>query len=349
MHDEGPEWVISKGVVIGMKRLGVCISVVLCLLLSASLALGRSSYQDRRAAKKLAREGKALVKRGEFKRAAKKFKKADDLVPAPSYKLELAKMLIELGDLVRAGEVLEAATETRPRQWVEKKARKRSRKLLDEVHERTPTLEVQIFEPEASEVSVTVDDEEYDVADGAVPMNPGEYQVTAEADGYQPFDRTVNLEEGDRQSLEITLKKIGAKDGEDEADEKGSGGLSPIPAYIAWGVGGVALGLGVGFGIAAIKSTNEVLQFYNCDNSVCPPEAADDLATARLNGNISTAGFVIGGVGAAAGTVLFLFADTGDADEAADEDSDPDEAGGLLRLEARPLLGPGFVGLTGTF
>jgi len=335
-------------VVSGMKRLRCSVLVVLCVLLSASLALAKPSYRDVRTARKLAREGRALIKRGKFQRAAKKFKKADDLVPAPSYKLELAKMLIELGDLLRAGEVLEAAVDTSPRQWAEKKAKKRSAKLLDEVHERTPSLEVQIFEPEASKVTVTIDDEDYDVADGELELNPGEYDVAAEAKGYEPLHRKVELKEGDRKSVEVSLKRIGGDD-EESQDEAGGGGLSPIPAYVAWGVGGVALGLGVGFGIAAIKSTNEVLQYYKCEDNVCPPDAEEDLAIAKLNGNVSTAGFIIGGVGVAAGTVLFLLADKGSADEAGDEQDEPDEEGSLLRLEARPLLGPGFVGLTGRF
>ncbi|MEZ4444684.1 MAG: hypothetical protein R3B72_36755 [Polyangiaceae bacterium] len=301
-------------------------------------------WQNRKEAQKLVLEAKGLAKQGDFKKAAKKYKKADELTPAPSYKLELARMLVALEDFVQAAEVLTGCVETEPRQWAEKVAFKKCQQLQAEVEERTPTLEVTVFEPSADQVSIRIDGDAYDPAEGPLAFNPGKVKVEASADGYEEFSKTVKLKEGDRETLEITLKggKKAKKDEEEDEEGDDGGGLSPIWAYSTWGLGAVGLGVGIGFGIAAIKSTNEILRLYGCEDGVCPPEAAADLDTAKLNGNVSTAGFIIGFAGLTTGTILYLL--SGD-DE--DESEPSDEEG--VEVEAKPILGPGFIGVTGTF
>ena len=286
-----------------MKRLWISVSVMLLLLMSVSVALAKPTWKDRREAQKLGREAKELLQKGDAKQAAKRYAKADELIPAPSYKLGLAKALIELGDLIRAAEVLRAAAESKPRQFAEKQATKKAATLLEEVDERTPTLEIAVYDPEASETEITVDGEEFDVGDGAVEYNPGKYEVLAKAEGYEDWTAKLDLQEGDVEALEITMKSLSG-DGGDEADDGGGGGMDKLPAYIAWGTGAVGIGVGIGFGIAAIQSTNDVLQYWDCKDGVCPPAAEDDLNTAKMNGHISTVGWVVGAVGIAAVSAL---------------------------------------------
>ena len=331
-----------------MKRILLSSTAFLVILLGTSFALAVPSWKDRKDAQKLAADAKKLAKKGKYKKAAKKYKKAAEKNPAPSYRLELAKMLVELGDFVQAGEVLGECTESKPKQWTERKAWKGCQTFATEVEERTPSLEVSVFEPSSEEVTVTVNGEEFDPAEGAVAFNPGKYTINAEAEGYDDFSQKVKLAEGDVEAVEISMAGGAAEDADEEDDDDDSDGLSPWPAYIAWGAGAVGLGLGIGFGIAAITTTNDVLRLYDCAEGVCPPDAEDDLNTAKTNGNISTAGFIIGGVGAVAGTILYLLADTDD-DDGDDGDEGDEEDEGLLRLEAKPVVGPGFVGMTGTF
>lgn len=297
--------------------------------------------KERQEAQKIATQARALVKSGKFAEAAKKLKRADALYPSAVYRLEMGKLLLELGDLRQAGRVLRDATEMKAQQFHEKQAQKKARELLAEVEERTPTLRVSVFEPEAGKVHITIDGDEYDTGDGAVPINPGTASIEATATGYEPFSKKVKLVEGKREVVELRLRAL-AK----EEDEGSGVGLNTrIPAYIAWGVGAVGLGLGIGFGIMAINTTNDVVINYDCENNVCPAEAEEDLDTAKANGNVATAGWVIAVAGVAAGTILFLLAKDGDGEEGVT--SDP--ASGALRIEARPLLGPGYVGVTGSF
>ncbi len=326
-----------------MKRRWIAVAALTASLFSVADAKA-ASWKDRQNAQKLGKEAKALAVKGDFEEAAAKYREADELVPAPSYKLELARMLAANKDLIGASEVLAACVETEPRQWVEKVAYQNCKKFITEVDERTPTIEVTVFEPSADEVTITVDGESYEPGEGPVGYNPGKVKISAEADGYEPFDKTVKLMEGEKEAIEITMTKAGATADEDGEDEEDDGeGISPVWAYASWGVGAVGLGLGIGFGVSAIQTTNEVIRAYDCQDSVCPPEAADDLATAKLNGNISTAGFVIGFTGVTAGTILFLLSSAMDDDES---DAVDDETAGI---EATPILGPGFVGVSGTF
>lgn len=333
-----------------MTRFLVSLQAAFAVLLVSALVAAAPTFKDRMNARRAMSQGKKLAAIGKHKKAAKKFKEADELVPAPSHKLELAKMLVELRDLVQASEVLEECMDQGPiRQWQEKSAQKKCIEVASEVDDQLPRLAVVVIEPSSEEVIIMIDGEDYDPSEGEVGFNPGKYKVTAEADGYEPFKKTVKLTEGDRETLEITLKGGGDdKEDDDEEEDDDDGGISPIPAYIGWSLGAVGIAAGIGFGVAAIQTTNQVITDYGCENGECPSEAEDDLNIAKLNGNLSTAGFIVGGVGIAGGTILFLLSDMGGDDDDEEEDDDDDDEG-MLKIEARPLVGPGYVGVTGTF
>lgn len=335
------------GVPVMHMKLFVLTQALLIFALASASAAAAPTFKDRMEAQKLAQEAKQLSRQGKHKQAAKNYKKADKLMPAPSYKLEMAKELLELEDLVQANEVLLECMDQGPiRQWAEKAAQKKCIELASKVDDRLPRIAVVVIEPSSEEVIIMIDGEDYDPSDGEIGFNPGKHEITAEAEGFANFKKKVTLKEGDRETVEITLKgRKKEPEKEEEADDEG-GGLSPIPAYIGWGLGAVGLGVGIGFGIAAITSTNDVLTLYGCENGVCPPEAEADLDVAKLNGNLSTAGFIVGGVGIAGGTILYLLADT-DGDDESEESEDEDE--GMLKIEARPMIGPGYVGVSGTF
>jgi len=327
-----------------MKRNWIATAALAVTLFSVA-DVEAASWKDRRKAQQLGKEAKALAVKGDFEKAAAMYREADELIPAPSYKLELARMLVAMKDLIGASEVLAQCVEKEPRQWVEKVAYKKCEKFIVEVDDRMPTIEVTVFEPSADEVTLTVDGDGYQPGEGPVGYNPGKVEIEANAPGYEPYRKTVKLMEGEHEAIEITMTKAGPiDDGEQEEEEDGDG-ISPVWAYASWGVGAVGLGLGIGFGVAAIQSTNDVLRLYGCEEGTCPAEAADDLNTAKLNGNISTGGFVVGFVGVSVGTILFLVSSAMDDDE-----SDAvDDEDGPVAVDVQPILGPGFAGVSGSF
>jgi hypothetical protein len=80
-------------------------------------------------------------------------------------------------------------------------------------------------------------------------------------------------------------------------------------ALVAGGVGVVGLGLGTGFGVIAIADVNASKS--DCPNGACTSSsnhanAVSEHSTAGTMGDVSTAGFVVGGVGVAAALVLWF-------------------------------------------
>ncbi|MEM1031063.1 MAG: tetratricopeptide repeat protein [Myxococcota bacterium] len=323
-----------------MMRHATALAAAVTVMLGATAANAQKpTWRERAEAQQRYQQGKLLVRRGKFEEAAEKFREADGKDPQPAYKLELARMLLEQGAFSDASALLDACEEAAPQLWIQKQAQKQCATLAEEVDERTPKLGVSVFAPEASLVTVSVDGSPVDPDAGPIALDPGDYEVTAVADGYEDFRQTVTLAEGETEAIEISLTKSVVVVEDD--DEASGGGLSPVPAYVAWGVGAAGLGVGIGFGVLAIQSTNQVLRDFECVNDSCPPEAEDDLNASKLQGNVSTAGFVIGFTGVVAGTVLFLL--SGDDDEKSPKQDDDDT------VAVQPLLGPGFVGLQGDF
>jgi hypothetical protein len=317
-------------------------------------AWARPSFQDRSKAVRLSNKAAFLAKIGKHEEAAEALREADSLDPKPSFKRRLAISLIELDQFLEAQDLLDAAAQEKPRTWHEKAAVKKAKKLAEELKERTPTLTIVMVKPKPSQATadVTLDGESFDPDVGPYPVNPGSHEVVASAEGYEEEAFEVELQEGAEETLKISLRKVPAPVVEVEEEE--GDGMGKWPAIVAWSVGAVGLGLGVGFGIVAIDQTNTLYDQYDCDNDRCPQEAEDDLATSKMNGNISTVGFAVAGVGLVAGTVLWLVADSddgGDAEEPVDGEDDEaefdeDDARGVT---VTPLVGAGYLGLSGTF
>jgi hypothetical protein len=337
-----------------MKRLWSAVLLLLLLVLCADASFAKPGPRDKKEAGRLDKQAEALVKKGEREQAIDRLREADRLDPSASRKVRLAKVLIDLARLMEATEVLVDASEDRTTDRKERPSVEKAKKLLGEVTRRTPTLLVRVLRPEPSAVKVEIDGKSFDPAAGPQPLDPGYHQLGAQATGYQPLKKEISLAEGARETVDLSLKKPGEADGQDAepvADSAEGGGFSRWPAIVSWGIGAVGLGFGVGYGVVAIQDTNQLREDYNCQDNRCPAAATDDLAATKLEGNISTVGFVVAGVGLVTGTILWLVAGSDDEDPSAAPEADGStpadaEATGL-RLE--PLVGIGTVGLRGAF
>jgi hypothetical protein len=355
-----------------MARTAWGITLAAALTLAAGSTFAAPSARDREEAGQLAAEAKKAVREGDFKKALKKYKRADELVPQVAFKLAAGRILADLGHLVEGAAALRAATEQKPAGAAEVQAQGEAKTALAELERRIPKLHVEVFKPEASKVSVRIDDQPIE-AGTSKPLNPGKHEVVATAAGYQDWQKTVRLDESEKKSVEISMRAAGeagaaaeAGGAEPEADKgdaddakedgkegapaaKKSGGVPKWAAWSAWGVTAASLGVGVAFGVFAIQTTNQVLTDYNCLNGVCPgpgfkgqaQNAQDDLDVAKMNGNISTAFFVVAGVSAVGASVLTYFAYRKPKTGATAEGKDS--------VHVMPLVGPGFTGISGTF
>jgi hypothetical protein len=83
-------------------------------------------------------------------------------------------------------------------------------------------------------------------------------------------------------------------------------------AYASWGLGGAGLLTGIIAGAIAIERRSELGD--TCPSrSACPEGSQSDIALMQRASDISTAGFVVGGLTAALGTVLFFIPGSNDA------------------------------------
>lgn len=110
-------------------------------------------------------------------------------------------------------------------------------------------------------------------------------------------------------------------------------------AWVGFGVATVGIVTWAITGGIALGKTQSLKD--DCPEDVCPADLESDLDDARTLGNIATAGLVIGILGGAWGITALLAAGEFEDAEAAQE--------GEASATVRPLIGPGYLGLSGRF
>ena len=167
----------------------------------------------------------------------------------------------------------------------------------------------------------------------ALPVDPGAHTLAVTAPGYKPYKTSFTLAgEGQTTAMAIPAFEAGeageplpdARDAdgaparptapaherrEDRAPAPNEAGLGTqrALAIVAAGVGVVGLGVGSVFGLESLSKHKESVNL-GCSGSTCTPEGGLARNDAIDDGNVSTAAFVIGVLGVAAGAVLWLTA-----------------------------------------
>lgn len=318
--------------------------------------------KDKEDAKAAVAEARVAIGLNRFDDAAKALRRADELDPNPQTKLDLADALASGGKLIEASQILNLIIDSAPPP--PKKIKDAAQKLRTDLEQRIPWIQIKVFGPAQDITSTTIDGKDID-AESEIPFNPGSHVIAADADGWQPVEKKIKLVEGSHKVVKIKMKKAGAKkksddEGDDDSegsDEESDEGSAPkaksgkitqsslfLPGMIAGGVGVVGLGLGTIFGAMALGTTSQLQS--RCDGNVCPKTSANQRLQddAISQGNVSTAMFVIGGLGAAGGGVLLVLAANG----VGQSKSKPKEE---VKEEAfiRPWIGVGQAGVYGQF
>lgn len=318
-----------------MRWLGAAVLfATLSVCTAPTPAWAKPTRNDRQAALKLGGEALDLYAAGDYAAALEKFQKADGIVPAPTLKLHVARCLDKLDRMKEAAEVYRdvIATELKADSpAVHREARKKAVPELAGLLEQMPTASVVVKGPGAAEAQLTMDGQSLDVSlvGEKMSLDPGHYRFDAVA-GERKITREIDLARGQNERVVLHLP------GNDEPDE-------PIvvpdeeESTMAWQIGGwAAVGLGgagivVGAVLGGLVLSEESDLEARCPNRQCPPSAHDDANSFDAKRIGSTIAFIAGGVFAAAGVTILLLAPSG---------SD---------AEASLMVGPGFVGLEGSF
>lgn len=336
-------------------------------LLGALLALGTvapAAAQDQAAenvaaARSLGIQGVQLAEAGNCKEAIEKLSRAESLYHAPTILGRLGECQVNVGQIVLGTEnlnrvVREQLAPNAPKAF--KDAQERARKALEAALPRIGHLTVSVqIEPKSVPVTVTVSGAPVPAALLGVerPTDPGTHEVLATAEGYLPAKTSVDLTEGGRQSITLTLSPDPNAPKPVEATPDPTP-VQPVPvtppppvaksggnktlAFVLLGVGGAGIVTGSVTGLLAIGKKNDL----DCPNNRCSGTDADNLDSAKTLALVSTIGFGVGIASAAVGTVL-LVTSSGSSDKHAQS------LPAKKRVSLTPYVGVGNAGVTGTF
>ncbi len=336
------------------------------LLVSSLLAASLPAYagpptEDEKAqARALADKGFELYKAGKYAESVDAFEKANKLVDAPTLVYALAKAKAAAGKLVEARALYRKVIDLKlppdaPEQF--KGAQESSKKEIALVDARIPRLRVDV---KALGKAVKVRVDEAPVTEEALKwpleLNPGEHVIVAVPLGEVGISRTVTLKEGDKLLLEIEPPRIGIPPLPPRADDGKAANkakevyvkperMSAVPMIAAYSAGVVGLVLGIGAGVTTLAKKNDLVKEgneYGCTKDATGYTCTDARAEAvrkdaATTAGASTAGFVLAGVGIAAGvTLTVIWARSGRS-----APPGPSKLG--------TVVGPGYMGLRGEF
>ncbi len=298
-------------------RTALCASL---LLLAPAVHAAPPEAADR--ARVLAQEGGDLLDAKKYAEALDRVTRAEQIYHAATNVLMMAQAHEGLGHLATALSFYEKlAAEplppAAPRAFLEAQqvGKERIRALLAQV----PSILVVVRGLDAGEVAqVRIDGEPYALDSGAAKRaDPGPHVVEVTSSAHPRLERTVTLpNQGGVVTVEMPLSAPRAGSTPSGAQTEAAPpppaetgqttqarGSLALPLF-AFGVGAVGIGVGAVTGAMSLSNVSDLRS--HCPNNQCPPSQQSEIDSTKTLGVVSTVGFVVGGVGAAAGAVLLL-------------------------------------------
>lgn len=337
----------------------LALALALATTVAAGAAHAEANAQDVAQARALGQQAQEAFDKKDFAASERAWAAAARLYPvAPTLPLGLARAQAAGGKWVAAQETYNALLV----KWggdaslspAFKSAVDAARAEREALQPRIPNVVITVSGAPAPKVTV----DGIEVSSAALgfkrPVDPGTHAVKAEAEGHATVEQTFTAKEGVTAEVKLTF---GAASGPAVVAAPPSGASSePAPppassepaaadggaqqsagssrktlAYVAFGVGAAGLVVGGVTGVMALGKKSDL--DAACPAGRCPASAQGDVDSYSTLGTVSTIGFIAGGVGAAAGAVLWLTAPKASSSQAG----------------VWPVLGPTGVGAVGRF
>jgi hypothetical protein len=283
----------------------------------------------RNAARSLASQGKEALEKADYERARDLFHRAYTLVPAPTIALYEGRALVKLLRLVEAEEAYMRAARTSLDAESPDAFRQAVHDAEDELltlRARMPKVTIVTSGPGASDPQLTVTLDGRPLASALVgvelPIDPGEHTLHAVAPGGQPTDLAFSVAERQKQKVELAVAngqrpaaaapkpRLLAPPLAANSDARQA---APSPWHkraglIVGGVGVAGVATGIITGLLAGSRYSEAER--ECADRACVEGGAgwDAVQSFRMFRTVSTVGYIVGGVGLAVGTTLYLTA-----------------------------------------
>jgi tetratricopeptide (TPR) repeat protein len=324
-------------------------SAVLVALLAATVSSGRpahaqpaqtdplsASQADRNQAQAYFMRGYKLFVAKKYDQAMSEFRASLQIVASPNAHLYVARCLREKGELIDAYSEFQL-TEAEAKALADRDERyaQTAQSATDERTDLEKSIALITFSVARAAPATIVKLGHEEIQPNAWSkiraLMPGPIDVVVQTPPDPPKRQTITLEAGDRRTIELEAVPLPppapppivvAPEPPPRTNK-----LRPY-AYVAGGIGAAGL---LTFAVAGAMSNATYSALENdCGDGPCPPSKADDISAGRTQQTIANVGLVIGLLGVAAGTTLFVLS----APEAS-------------RTSASVVAGPGWVGVRG--
>lgn len=287
-----------------------CLSLLSGALLCVSPAFAQDA-EIRTAARDLATQGAQAFDAGDYAQASDFFRRAHELVPAPTIALLRARSLAKLGQLLEAIDIYEQTARFKladdaPEAYAQ--AVETARNEMEDVRHRLPRLKLMLIGVGSNDhPQVSMDDKPTPDALLGVerPINPGQHRIEARVAGQLRATRELAIVEGQSYQIELDVRAV---EPPPIVAEKALS--APVPeahpwrktgGFVALGVGALGLGLGTYTGIVALNHKSDLDAVCKPN---CPPSSADEIDAFRSNRTISYVSFGVGIAASATGIAL---------------------------------------------
>jgi len=319
------------------RRAWYAFALIVCSSISTSwVAHAEPSASERATARSLAQEGYAALTEKNYAVAEDRFRRADELVHAPTLVMDRARALVGLrrfGEAYTAFQsvIVEEVPAKAPAVW--KRAKKAAEQEIEAVKPRVAWLTIRVTGP--TEPHVELDGQALPASSlgQRLPANPGEREVVVSAEGFISKQIKQTLTEGAEVDLALELVPepkpapvvvVVPPPAPDptKQDTERRGQRNRTLSYVAFGVSGVGLAVGATTGILWLKARSDIKE--SCGSLSC--EASTESEASRYEdqqqryntyGTLSAIGFAVGVAGAATGITLILLEPKANSDEKA--------------------------------
>jgi len=277
--------------------------LVMLLVLSAPhpAHAGEPTHTEKDVARDIARRGAEYFDEGDWERAREHFRRAFEIVRAPTLALMEARALAKMGRLVEAMDAYVRASNgaVEPTNDAYRKAAAEARDELAALRKKVPTLRI-VVPADGPPPEVRIDGAPLFDFSSPVPINPGTHVIEVLRPGAPEAWQSVSVSEGEERTVWIEPPPTLVA-GAFEPSDPGST-LRPL-MWTAFGVGGagVVVGLITGAFAAERKQTLD----RDCAGAACPPQSESDLLAYDRLRTTSIVGYVAGIAGIASGAVMF--------------------------------------------
>jgi hypothetical protein len=288
------------------------------LFLLGPLALASSAgAQDIAAAEALFNKGVADMQAGRFETGCKAIAESQRIDPRLGTLFSLATCERKWGHIATAvtryGDYLalyERLPEDKKAEPVQALRRKEAAEMRAQLQPQVPQLTVSL--PKGAPAGTLVKRNGEALAEAALglrlPVDPGEHTLSTQAPGGAVWERKITIAAGETKQVTLEVKGVLAASAATAPAQPGREEPGPPRSYvgpiIAFGAGVAGLGVGAGFGAAAMNKRAELGEI--CPDRNCPVSAEGTLNDTKAFSHVSTAGFLLAGVGAAVGGVLLF-------------------------------------------